>query len=61
MKNEEQINEVIEKLGELCHESYIGFSSITPNEYEYCYKNEVINLLDTPEAREILKTLINNV
>jgi len=59
--------ELIQELGDLCHESYLGHNTINAalGEYEYCYKGEVINLLDTPEAKAIISKyfdkLINDI
>lgn len=50
------IDELIQKLGDICHESYLGCdqNKEAPDGYEYSYSNEVINLLDTPEVRQAL-------
>lgn len=47
------LDEAIEQLGNICHQSYTGCVKDT-DDWEYCYKNEVINLLDTPEARKVI-------
>lgn len=52
---------LIQELGDLCHESYLGFNSVNNGQYEYCYKNEVVNLLDTPEAKAIIDKYIKQI
>ena len=53
----DEINSLINRLGDICHESYIG--CFTESDiWIYGYKNEVINLLDTPEAKQAILTII---
>lgn len=53
----EELNKLIADLGDLCHESYLGCAQnkAAPDGYEYSYSNEVVNLLDTPEARKLIQ------
>lgn len=55
--------ELIQKLGDLCHESYLGCEPINPenNKYSYGYKSEVIWLLDTPRGKELIAQSLTRI
>lgn len=50
-KEAPDLDSLIEALGDICHESYTGCQKTESDEWEYCYKDEAINLLSKPEAK----------
>lgn len=51
------IEDLIQELGDICHQHYLGcFSNKeAPDGYEYNYDTEVIAMLESPEARKYLQ------
>lgn len=63
---EELLDKLIQSLGDLCHERYTGCvkernTGITEQDFDYCYTSEVINMLDTPEAKKLLKAYTQSI
>jgi hypothetical protein len=50
---EEAFSSVIQEIGDVCHESYTGCQKTDRlvKEYDYCYTDEIINLLDNPRVK----------
>lgn len=54
--HDNELEKVIQTLGDLCHEKYTGCQKTDRpvNEWDYCYTDEVINMLDDPRVRTAL-------
>lgn len=54
-QSDEQLDELIEILGDICRKQYTGCNKVASDyEYEYSYTAEVVNTLAAPEARAAL-------
>ena len=59
---ESRIKELIEVMGDICHESYTGCTATPePHDWDYSYKNEVINLLADPRITERLTNIMEEI
>ena len=49
----EKVEELLDKIGDICHEQYLGCEQVD-GQYYYSYKNEVVNMLDNQEVRQLI-------
>lgn len=57
-KQSADVDKLIEELGNICHEGYGGCVQSNLGDWEYIYNKEVINLLNTPEAKAKINRLL---
>lgn len=58
--SDKALDALIQRLGDICHEQYMGCvkardTGNTNVDFDYCYTDEVVNMLDRPEAREAIR------
>lgn len=58
----DDLNQLIQQLGDICHEQYMGCQKVretgnNDKDYDYCYTDEVVNMLARPECKAALLTL----
>lgn len=54
--SDDAADQLIQQLGDLCHEHYLGCAQnkSAPDGSEYSYDTEVICMLETPEAKQLI-------
>jgi hypothetical protein len=60
--NSGEIDALIDKMGDIAHESYLGCTGNfqAPDGFEYSYSNEVINLLADDRVKKLLESYGNS-
>lgn len=54
------VEEILEQIGEVAHEKYLGCSQTlhTESGFEYSYSDEVVNILQDPRVTEAINQLL---